>query len=57
MNKSGELFGIERLKKVIRAHLHCTAQEIRDAIHEACLEFRKEADQFDDFTVIIMKIQ
>lgn len=57
MNKSGDLFGIERLKKVIRAHLHCTAQEIRDAIHEACMEFRKEADQFDDFTAIIMKIQ
>jgi sigma-B regulation protein RsbU (phosphoserine phosphatase) len=56
MNKSGELFGIDRLKKVVRSHLHCTAQEIRDSIHEACQVFRKEEEQFDDFTAMIIKV-
>jgi len=56
MNQSGELFGIERLKKVVRSHLNCTAQEIRDSIHEACQAFRKEEEQFDDFTAIIIKV-
>jgi serine phosphatase RsbU (regulator of sigma subunit)/pSer/pThr/pTyr-binding forkhead associated (FHA) protein len=56
MNKSGDLFGIDRLKKVVRSHLNCTAQEIRDSIHEACQVFRKEQEQFDDFTAIIIKV-
>ncbi|MBN1903062.1 SpoIIE family protein phosphatase [Candidatus Sumerlaeota bacterium] len=56
MNSSGELFGLERLKDVIRAHLHCSAQEIRDNVYQACLDFRGTADQFDDFTLVIMKV-
>jgi serine phosphatase RsbU (regulator of sigma subunit) len=56
MNPSGDLFGLDKLKDVIRAHLHCSAQEIRDGIHQACLDFRDGADQFDDFTLVVMKV-
>ena len=55
MNSSGELFGLERLKNVIRSKIHLSAQEIRDSVYEACAEFRGAIDQFDDFTVVIMK--
>ena len=56
MNTSGEFFGQERMKKVVFANMHKSAQDIRDAIYDACLEFRGAEDQFDDFTVLIMKI-
>jgi len=55
MNPSGEIFGQERLKKVIRSKLHCPAKEIRDSVYEACLDFRGTAEQFDDFTLVIIK--
>jgi len=56
MNSSGELFGLERLKNVVRSGLRKSAQEIRDSIYEASLDFRGGIDQFDDFTVMIMKV-
>jgi phosphoserine phosphatase RsbU/P len=56
MNTSGELFGLDRLKKHIKSKLNHTAQEIRDFVYDACIEFREGAEQFDDFTLVIMKI-
>jgi len=56
MNSSGGLLGLERLKNEVRSGLHKSAQEIRDGIYEASLDFRGGIDQFDDFTVVIMKV-
>ena len=56
MNEQGEIFGLEMMKKVILSRLHCSAQEIRDTIHQACLDFRNGVEQFDDFTLVVIKV-
>jgi sigma-B regulation protein RsbU (phosphoserine phosphatase) len=56
MNPSGDIFGLERLKNVIRSRLHCSAKEIRDSVYEASIDFRDGAEQFDDFTLVIIKV-
>lgn len=57
MNPKGEIFGLARLKNCIRNNLKNSARDIRDVIYEESATFRKDADQFDDFTLIVMKFQ
>ncbi len=57
MNASGEIFGLERLKVAIRSKLQCPAQEIRDFIYQTCLDFRSGTEPFDDFTLVILKVE
>ena len=55
MNMKGELFGEERLRKHLSSHIHQDAHQLRDSVHEECVKFRGEAEQFDDFTLVILK--
>lgn len=51
----GDVFGTDRFLRLVRENLHQSAEQIRNAIYQDCLRHRGEADQFDDFTVIIVK--
>jgi sigma-B regulation protein RsbU (phosphoserine phosphatase) len=55
MNSAGDLYGLERLIEFVRSHLTLRAEMLRDAIYQNCLEFRAGAEQFDDFTLIVLK--
>jgi phosphoserine phosphatase RsbU/P len=50
-----EVFGQERLVEVIKRNLSRGAQDLRDEIFEATLEFRMDAEQFDDLTIVVIK--
>lgn len=55
LSPSDELFGLERLLKVVRRNLGRDVQGLRDAVYEATLEFRAEREQFDDLTLIVAR--
>jgi sigma-B regulation protein RsbU (phosphoserine phosphatase) len=55
-NQQDQIFSSERLTEVIRANLHLSAEELRDEIYEATLQFRGEREQFDDLTLLVMKL-
>ncbi len=54
-NRRGEQFGTERLHSVLRKSAHLGAEAIRNAIYQECVKHRGDADQFDDFTLIVVK--
>lgn len=55
LNGKGEAFGAERFYSILRQSTHLSAEEIRNAIYQACVTHRGDADQFDDFTLIVIK--
>lgn len=55
MNEQKELFGIERLLRVVRANLSLSAEGIRDRIIEEVNKFVGEAPQHDDQTLVVAK--
>lgn len=54
-NRSGEMFGKERFKMVLRENADGTAQEIMDAVFEAVRVFTGGAKADDDITLVIVK--
>jgi serine phosphatase RsbU (regulator of sigma subunit) len=56
-NKEGELFGRTRVEEVVQKHWKKTADEIVSAIFNAVVEHTASASQFDDQTVVAMKIR
>lgn len=55
MNLDLEEFGEERLTAVIQEHAHKGAREILRAIVDAVNNFSTGAEQFDDFTLFVVK--
>lgn len=55
LNTSGEDFGTERLMEILTSNASESAEQMRNTIYKACIQHRGEADQFDDFTLIIVK--
>jgi sigma-B regulation protein RsbU (phosphoserine phosphatase) len=55
-NAHKDEFGWERLEDVVRAHHEEHAQELVDAIASRVAEFRKDAPQNDDQTLLAMKV-
>lgn len=55
LSPQGKSFGSEPFFDLIRDKQHLHAEDIRNAIYQACLKHRGEADQFDDFTLIVLK--
>jgi len=51
----GELFGRKRLIEVIRKNLGTPAEELRKAIFRDTQRFQGDTEQFDDFTLIIIR--
>jgi sigma-B regulation protein RsbU (phosphoserine phosphatase) len=54
-NLKGEQFGTERLHQLLNESKALSAEGIRNAIYQECVQHRGEADQFDDFTLIVLK--
>jgi serine phosphatase RsbU (regulator of sigma subunit)/pSer/pThr/pTyr-binding forkhead associated (FHA) protein len=55
LNPAGESYGYDAFMELVKDKRHLSAEEIRNAIYQACLKHRAGADQFDDFTLIILK--
>jgi len=54
-NIKGDQFGTETLLELLKANRHASAEAIRNTIYSDCMKYRGDADQFDDFTVIVVK--
>lgn len=54
-NASGDMFGKERMEKIIRDHRTQSAPEILDSLVHAVQAFRGEADSLDDITLVVAR--
>ncbi len=57
MNERDEMYGFERLCDFVRERLHEPADAIRDAIVEDTTRFVGAAPQYDDMTLIVVKVR
>jgi sigma-B regulation protein RsbU (phosphoserine phosphatase) len=55
MSESEELYGRRRLIELIRDNLRLSAEDLRELIYQSTLEFRGDAEQFDDFTLMVIR--
>jgi sigma-B regulation protein RsbU (phosphoserine phosphatase) len=55
-NSSGELFGSERVREIIRANASRSAADIQAAVIAAVQAFRGDAPQEDDVTLVVVKL-
>ncbi len=55
-NAAGEMFGDERLTRLLEAQHHPTAQSTVDAILQAVSAFQSGTDRFDDETVVVLRV-
>jgi serine phosphatase RsbU (regulator of sigma subunit) len=56
-NSHGELYGIERLCKVISHHWNLSSEEIKSAVIDDVLQHIDEGEILDDLTLVILKQQ
>jgi sigma-B regulation protein RsbU (phosphoserine phosphatase) len=57
MNHDAELFGDSRLSRIIEEHGHLESGELRERILREIESFVGAADQHDDMTMILMKVE
>jgi phosphoserine phosphatase RsbU/P len=57
MNTDSDLFGDTRLSRLVEEHGHLDSSELRERILREVEAFVGEADQHDDMTMILMKIE
>jgi phosphoserine phosphatase RsbU/P len=57
MNSDADLFGDSRLSRIIEEHGHLESGELRERILREIESFVGAADQHDDMTMILMKIE
>jgi phosphoserine phosphatase RsbU/P len=55
-NEVGQIYGFDRMIATIKDNLHLPPEELRDAIYEGTLDFRGNADQFDDLSMIVARL-
>jgi sigma-B regulation protein RsbU (phosphoserine phosphatase) len=55
-NERGEMFGPERLRRVIAEHAHESAESIRDAVISRVHAFMGESAPEDDITLVVVKL-
>jgi sigma-B regulation protein RsbU (phosphoserine phosphatase) len=55
-NGEGEMFGKDRLYQIIRKNDQKSAGAIQDAVLEAVSDFRGDAEQEDDITIVVIKV-
>ena len=56
IDKNGEQFGMEKLIKVMKDNPQLQATELIKTIKEKMKEFTKDQPQFDDFTLLVVKV-
>jgi sigma-B regulation protein RsbU (phosphoserine phosphatase) len=57
MNDSQDLFGESRLSSIVQEHGHLASGELRERILREIESFVGSADQHDDMTMILMKVE
>lgn len=57
MNKFKAEFGMDRLKRVLEESANLPANEIKQKILQSVYFFRGEAPQFDDITLVVLKMK
>ncbi|MBW2580703.1 MAG: SpoIIE family protein phosphatase, partial [Deltaproteobacteria bacterium] len=55
-NGEGEMFGKDRLSQIIRNNDHKSSGAILEAVLEAVSDFRGDAEQEDDITIVVIKV-
>ncbi|MGD8519828.1 MAG: SpoIIE family protein phosphatase [Desulfobacterales bacterium] len=55
-NMTGEMFGKERLRAVIRREANTSSEKILQSINDALKKFRGERKQEDDITLVVIKV-
>jgi putative ABC transport system permease protein len=55
-NPAGEEFGEERLKAIVRGALTLTATEITERLAQTLRDWIQDAEQYDDLTVVVMRV-
>ena len=55
-NESGEMFGRERLKALIRRYAHLSSKQMITSIIDELQTFRKSVKQDDDMTLVVIKV-
>jgi serine phosphatase RsbU (regulator of sigma subunit) len=56
MNLQSDLFGESRLSRIVEEHGHLESGELRERIMREVEAFVGEADQHDDMTMILLKV-
>jgi sigma-B regulation protein RsbU (phosphoserine phosphatase) len=56
-NAQGEMYGEERLSRLLCAHRDEPAQEIADSILAEVTRFQGERDRFDDETIVVLRVR
>ena len=54
-DKNGEMFGVERAEEVLSKMSDATPKEILDGVQKAVDDFVKDAEQFDDLTMLCVE--
>ena len=57
MNADSDLFGDSRLSRIVEEHGHLDSGELRERILREIEAFVGDADQHDDMTMILMKVE
>lgn len=55
MKKDGSTFGTERLVNLVKENKKLSATDLRNKIYEETFAFKEGNEQFDDFTLLIIK--
>ena len=55
-NETGEMFGKERLKALLRRYAHLSSKKMITSIIDELHAFRKSVKQDDDITLVVIKI-
>ena len=56
LNAEGEMFGDERLTRLLESQHHATAQSVVDSILQAVSGFQDGIDHFDDETIVVLRV-
>ncbi|HIE30520.1 TPA: GAF domain-containing protein [Candidatus Poribacteria bacterium] len=56
LNPENEAFGVERLHSLVRKNCHLNSKDLISLIYKKIVEFAKNTPQFDDITMIALKI-
>jgi PAS domain S-box-containing protein len=57
VSPADELFGVQRTLDVVREHAHESAEQILAALYKAVRDFSQDQAQFDDLTVVVVKVK
>ncbi len=55
-NKTGEMFGLERVYDLVRRYAHLSVREISAKITEEAIRFRGKERPEDDLTFVVIKV-